>query len=393
MFKNLFKKENKEEIGFEPEEQKTPLLGKILLLILAIVLIIFGTTGTNDIKKIPKKPENLSTCSGIYSYGNKIDKNILKNISILDRYYFYSSQEKACNFSSYEVKNQIPEIYSQIIIISKEINDYRNNVIAPLQNKLDVIKLDIEKKQKDYDLSLQEVQAGQPHSYKSPLELSSELQNLREQERQLSYQLGNAKNELIKKENILKEKGGLFREKLEKVIELYNRDWMKYELKVFILELLFIFPLFILSLYFYFKFLKTNSPYTIILLPIIFASGVLVAKSIIFYFWYAFLAELIVFILNLTGLLAIFKFILFYLGMGISILIFGGSVYLLQKKIFSPNRVKIRRLKANKCPYCETPFEFTKKFCAGCGKQLLEQCPNCGQDKFTDFKYCPVCGK
>jgi len=131
----------------------------------------------------------------------------------------------------------------------------------------------------------------------------------------------------------------------------------------------------------------------LILLPVVFVGAILVARNLIIYFWASFLADLIAIILQLAGALLIFRVLIFYFGMFLAIVVFGGAVYLLQRRIYAPQRVKLRRLKAKRCPYCETPVEFTKRFCAGCGSSLIEKCPSCGQGKFIDFKFCPNCGK
>jgi hypothetical protein len=388
-----------EAIGFEPEEQKTPWLGRILLIILAGVLLLFGWVGLSDLGRIPSEPEKLSECIGFYGKRRINKKDVLKYHSYRLQYTEYYDVEtktyklKTCTFSSYEKKVGVPEAYYEAQKAWQDKDNYERFILQPLENQLYQIDTAISQKQKEYDISLQELQAGQPPVGKTPEQLRIELRDLQNQKQQITLKLGQARSEWQSKDNIFREKEAILIDKIGQAIDLYNRAWAGYKFQVFLLEMLFTLPFFALSVWFYFRLMRKNSPHTIILLPIVFSSAILLARNILLYFWAWFLADLIEIILNLSGTLAILRVLLFYLGMLLAILIFGGAVYLLQRKIFAPARVRLRRLKSKKCAYCETPLDFTKNFCAGCGSPLLQKCPNCGQDRFIDFKFCPYCGK
>jgi len=393
------KKEKPEEeaIGFEPEEQKTPWFGRILLIILAGVLLYFGWSGLSDLGRIPQKPEPLSSCFGFFDSSGRIDKEkVLKYPYINYTDYDYQTETynlRTCEFSSHEKKIGVPEAYNEAQKAWQEKDNYQRYNLQPLQNQLNQVSAAISQKQKEYDLSLQEVQAGKPPVGKTPEQLRIELQDLQNQKQQITLKLGQAQAELQLKENIFKEKEAILVNKIGQAIDLYNHAWAGYKFWVFILEMLFTLPFFAASVWFYFRLLRKNSPHTIILLPVVFVFAILVARNLILYFWASFLADLLEILLKLSGILAIFRVLLFYFGMLLAIVFFGGATYLLQRKVFAPARVRLRRLKSRKCPHCETPFDFTKNFCSGCGSPLLQKCSNCGQDKFIDFKFCPYCGK
>ena len=416
------KKESKQEeaIGFEPEEQKTPWLGRILLIILAIILLYFGWRGLEDLGRIPNRPEVLSQCSGAYSYEREGRLGYVQNyqgsyIQYDYRNYPYGPKEATpyavqesalyvaqeptpnilmeCAFSSYEKQASVPDSYQIAQAAWKDMDDFSRVIIQPLQTQLTNIDSQLVQKQREYDLSLQEVQAGRPPVGKTTEQLMGELQVLQAQKQQISQQLSQAQANLKNKENLLKEKEAVLVNKINQAIDFYNKAWAGYKFWVFLLEMLFVLPSFALFLWFYFRLLRKNSPHTVILLPIVFVGGVLFARSLIIYFWASFLANLITWLLKLTEALILLRTLLYYFGMLLAILIFGGAVYLLQRKIYAPARVRLRRLKSNKCPSCEAPMDFAKNFCAACGKPVTGKCPSCGQDKFMDFKHCPYCGK
>lgn len=394
MLKNIFgkkKNELQEPIGFEPEEHKTPWLGRILLVILAGILLFFGWVGLGDLGDIPKKPERLSQCSGSYSYrsGRSPGTDYALKVPQYSDYFF----ERTCNFSFYETKAGVTTAYNTAKIAWQGKKSYYDTQIKPLEIQLSSINASIQTKDNEYNTSLRERVAGQPPVGKTPEQLRSELQALQDQKNSVQANLNSRKATLTQLENDLKEKKTLLVERIREASGLYNRAWAGYKLWVFLLEVIFVLPSFGIAIWLYLRLLRRNSPHTIILLPIVAVSAILVARTIMLYFWALFLADLVEIILSLTGAAKIFRVFLFYGGMIFAIVIFGGIVYLLQKRIYSPKRVKARRLRSRKCPYCETPYEFTSNYCAGCGKQILSKCPSCGKAKYIDLKFCPYCGK
>ncbi|OGL87384.1 hypothetical protein A3I40_03800 [Candidatus Uhrbacteria bacterium RIFCSPLOWO2_02_FULL_48_12] len=88
----------------------------------------------------------------------------------------------------------------------------------------------------------------------------------------------------------------------------------------------------------------------------------------------------------------IIRSLVFYLGMILSFVLFGGAVYYLQKRIFDPRRVAIRRFRLKQCPRCQTNLDLAISFCPQCGHQIKERCASCGQARFVELPACPHCG-
>lgn len=373
--------ENVSQIGFEPEEQPTPFLGKLLLFILSVLLIFFGWRGLEDLGDIPKKPQELSNC--FVNPGSRyLGRGEIKKRGTVDygrpdnfpTYYF----KNTCNFSSYEIQAGVPEKFQ----IAKEA--YAKVDIA--QQSVTNIQSQINKYQSQYSPSLLERIADEQTLEGTPAAIRSQIGNQRQQlqttQSQLSQAQSSFKNTLPPLLSAYKAAG-----------DSYEKDWARYKFWVFLLEILFVAPFFAASIWFYRRLHAKASPHTVIAIPIVAVSSILLARVILVYFWNLFLADLAELLLLVISQLAIFRSLVYYLGMILAVVIFGGAVYKLQKQIFAPQRVRIRRLRSKKCPYCEFSLDLTKNFCPGCGKQLMMHCKSCNQERFVDMRYCPSCGK
>ena len=103
MFGNKKEQKNTSEIGFEERERKTPILGYVLLVAMAIITLWLGLSALNDLDNVPQKPEALSTCSYPYlqyEWQDSWHKNPKEY-----RYpsiYEYNPKPKDCIFSKLE---------------------------------------------------------------------------------------------------------------------------------------------------------------------------------------------------------------------------------------------------------------------------------------------------
>jgi len=375
-------------IGFEPEERPTPWLGKILLVIMGVVLLFFGWIGLGDLGDIPTKPERLSSCfvrigaSSIArgGYGYYSSFSTPDNLSNFPTRFFSSSYTKSCTFSTYERAAGVPDAFDTARGVYRTTVEPANQKVNNLQSQISTLR-------SQYDTSLRERIAQQEPLRQTPEQIRSQTQRL---EGELAQAKGDAASaEISFRSTYLPSLIAAYK----KAGDAYDHAWAGYKFWVFLLEALLVFPTLAAVLWFYFRLLRKNSPHTIILLPVVTVAAILAARTILLYFWALFLADLIEIILGLAESLRIFRVLLFYLGMILAVVIFGGAVFLLQRRIFAPERVRARRLRAKKCPYCETPIELGKNYCAGCGRQLLAQCSSCGEARFVDLRYCPYCGK
>lgn len=351
-------------IGYEPEEQKTPRMGRLLLLILGFVLIFFGWTGLNDLRDIPNRPERLSSCYSSATTAQNFSLSILASSS--------------CSFSAHEQEAGVPALWSEF--------DGAYDPITILTRRISSLNSQIRTLRRGYDTSLLEDIADQNAIGSTPEQTRARISGLEGQVRTLTAEQGQLEQQLRGRLDPLIAT-------MQKAGDAYERAMHWYAFKIFLLEMLFTIPFFLGAFWFYMRLHGKNSPHAIIATPIVFVAGILVARVILFYFWDLFLANLLEFFWEFFLQTPILRTLLYYIGMGMAIAIFGGAVFLLQRKIYAPQRVRGRRLRANKCPHCELSLDLSTNFCAGCGKQLRVECQSCGQSRYMDLKYCPVCGK
>jgi len=383
-----FFKNKKEEVidparpGYEEGERKTPKAGYILLLAMFIASLFFGWRAIDDLKDVPTKPERLSSCASSYityrweDYWRDGYQNQYYRSYPVDYYSPYESKP-ACVFSSFEKKYDIPEVFAKIDPIQEELNKLRqdlNNANSGLQ-----------KEEQQYNLGLQEKQAGVPKTLFPVSPIQQNIESTRTQRQDLQNKISNLEAKLKP-----------FTEKLKVLYKDVARDyryaWRWYEFKVFLLEFLFVFPFFLFVFGIYRKMLAKNSPYTIIFTALVGVASVLALRVFLVWFWSLFLARVIETIWNFIQNFALLKSLVFYGGMLFSIFLFGGAVYLLQKRIFDPRRVAIRRLRQKQCPNCQTSLDLGVEYCPNCGRKLKENCSKCGKERWTDFRFCQHCG-
>lgn len=376
-------KEATSTIGFETEEQPTPLLGRLLLFILALLLLFFGWRGLEDLGNIPQKPEALSDCF-VYVGSSTLSRGELRNrprIALTSSEKFptyYLSSSITCSFSSFEIQAGVPALYQTAK------NAYLK--VEAAQTNLSSIQTQLRQYESQYNVSLLEKIADEQAIDNTPPEIRDQANSLRQQETTAKSQLDLAQNGL---DATLPSLLAAYKE----AGDAYAHAWAGYKFWVFLLEVTFVVPFFLGSMWFYRRLHGKSSPHTIISVPIVIVSSILLARVLLVYFWNLFLADLAEFLWSVFAQLAIFRTLIYYAGMVLAVVIFGGTVYKLQKQIFAPQRVRFRRLRAKKCPYCEFSLDFTKNFCPGCGKQLITKCSACGQGRYIDMPYCPSCGR
>jgi len=178
----------------------------------------------------------------------------------------------------------------------------------------------------------------------------------------------------------------------QNVLSDWRWQWRWYELWVFVLQSLFVFPFFFFVLRWYFRLSAKNSPYTIIATFVLATAAIFVVVIACKYFWSLFLAALLEGLWEIIKNIQILRSLITYAGMFLTIGLFGGSVYLLQKKIFDPTRAAMRRLRDYKCPACQFSLKLARNYCPHCGTQILEKCAKCQNARYTDLKACPYCG-
>lgn len=397
---NLFKK-NQEDIsrttpGYEETERHTPKAGVILLILMFIAGISFGTYAMDDLSNIPDRPTALSNCSYKYQtdtngqslykrYPSYYQEDMIRSLAYED------SSSCVTNLSPLEEEKGVGALFERRIAIERQIDP-----IVAEYTKVDAsvsaIQTQIDRTTGEYGVGLQEKQAG----IAQPIFPASTSQ-------EAIVQLRQEEAPLVARTNELRGQVELFRPSLDAidkelttayitVFKSYKTATRWYEFKVFLLQFLLIIPFFLFSLRKYLELHRKNSPYTIILTTVVAVLGLLLLKTILFWFWGLFLAEILKVLVEWFGKYNIFRSLLTYFGMFMSFAIFGGAVYFLQKRIFDTRRVTIRRFRAKQCPQCQTNLDLAGMYCPNCGAHTRELCPKCGTERFVGMPFCPHCG-
>lgn len=399
---NPFKKTS-EEIsrttpGYEETERHTPKTGIILLILMFIAGIYFGMFAMDDLSNIPNRPAALSNCS--YKY----QTDDITGRSLIDykrpTYYeedtvrslaYEDSQDCAIKLSDFEQSDGIAALYERRIAIERQIKPIVSEYVK-VSDELSAIRAQIERATGAYGIGLQEKRAGiaEPVFPTTPSQQS--IVQLQQQEAPLATRMGQLQQQV----NALRPSLEVIDKELtvayKSVFKVHERATRWYEFKVFLLQFLLLIPFFFFAVRKYLELHRKNSPYTVILTTIVAVLGLLLLKTILFWFWGLFLEEVLRVLIEWFGKYDIFRSLLMYFGMFLSFAIFGGAVYFLQKKIFDPRRVTIRRFRAKQCPQCQTNLDLADMYCPNCGAHTREACAKCGKERFVGLPFCPNCG-
>ena len=361
----------------EISEKKTSKLGYVLLIILVIFLIIIGQKVFSDIENISKKPVRPAYCIESYS---DIDK--LKNLN-------YS---QSCRFSDLDRKFNIDKNFK---IIEAEINEIivLNTEIRNIEKQINSRKNSLDNLLKQYDISLQEIIAEEEGFLINKSGTKISIVSLNNEISSLSQKLNNKEIEKNNILNLIQPKLVVLKTSYDKALKYCENKKGHHNLIVFLLKLLFILPLFVLSLRFYFRLKRKNSPHTIIAAAILTALSILFSEIVLIFLYQILPMEWLMRIFKILMEIAVLRYIIYYGSALLVIVIFGGIVYYIQKKVYNPKIIAIRRLKDNKCPNCSFALDRSYVFCPKCGEQLKEKCSNCGNLKMKNLPYCPSCGK
>lgn len=359
----------------EISEKKTSKLGYILLILMAVFMIGIGQTIFFDLKKIPERPDSPSRC--ISSFKNA---NYLKNLSYAQNCRFTEIDQKFNLGSQY---NNITSELNQIISLNKQISSNKISISSK--------EREIDRLNKDYNLSLQEKIANEQaimdkSNIKSNITFKrSEISSLNQRNSSLENQRDRQIAQITPQINTLIKS-------YDEALEYYKDKHAYYKFKVFLLMLLFVLPFWGLSIYFYFKLKRKNSPYTIIVTAILGASSILFLQVVLTFLYEILPKEWLARIFKFFMEVPFLRYIIYYGSVILVIALFGGLVYFIQKKVFSPAKVAIRRLKDNKCPGCSFTLNPEHNFCPKCGQQIKEKCVKCNNFKIRYLTHCPHCG-
>ena len=370
-----------------------------------VFLVIIGQKIFSDIKDIPERPvhpsyqvqayleiENLRNITHS-PFSDKIEYHYepvpitieymepieeIRHIGIFE----FNDTDKKFDIDK-KIKDIEPEINS-IIALNKDISYFENEISS---NKSQLDKLLAK-----YSVSLQEVIAGEQALMDKP-SIKSSIISLDNEITSLNERLAGANKDRINKFLLIDPKLDILKIAYEQAEEYYENKIAFYNFIVFLLRLLFVLPLFIVSLYFYFKLKRKDSPHTIIATAITAATSLLFIQIMLMFLYEVLPIEWLARVFKILMEITILKYVIYYGSAFAVIAVFGSIVYFIQKKVFNPKIVAVRRIKDNKCPNCSFPLDLSYDFCPKCGRKLKEKCANCGRMRIRDLSHCPFCGK
>lgn len=398
----MFRQKKKEQIsrtnpGFEESERKTPITGVLLLLLMFIIGTLFGWRALDDLGRVPSRPPDLSTCAGRYiEYGNLYEPSNVPEPRLLKpdwpQFYFYDDSSH-CQYNDLEQKQNVPALITDKRLPGekslRELSDKYQNI----NNQYNQARQDRMDLEAQYGIGLQERQANLPKEiFPVTPAIQSNITDLRAEEERSRATVESYEAQRSKLQASLKAVDEEIKEAYKPVFAEHNRRLRVYEFKVFLLQFLLIVPLFLLLFWAYARQARKNSPYAIIITAMLGVVGLLLARVILLWFWDLFLARVIETLWRWIQNFQILRSLVFYGGMVLSFALFGGAVYYLQKKIFDPRRLTLRRFRAKQCPHCQASLDLAGDFCPNCGQAVREKCSACGKSRFIGLPVCPHCG-
>lgn len=396
-----FWKKKEEEIsrenpGFEEDERKMPKTGLLLLLVMVIAGIFFGWRALDDIARLPQAPEPLSYCSERFHGNTFLFGRITAPVeppALYDEQYYvkYRDESTYCQFNALEKQAGVPVIFLERDVILKETKPARD-ALAEKNARLNEVRYQIERITREYGIGLEERSANIEQPIFPIGQTTPSLQALRSEEELLMREQIELENKLKSFDSRFKAIDDRLTAAYKPIVKAYNRQLRWYEFKVFLLQMLLSLPLFWIVFGLYLRLHRKNSPYTLIATAMVVVAAVLFLRVMLVWFWGLFLQSLLETLWEWIQRFRILQSLVFYGGMILSFAIFGGAVYYVQKKIFDPRRVAIRRFRQKQCPRCQTNLDLAGEFCPNCGYQLKKKCASCGNSRFSDLPVCPHCG-
>ena len=357
----------------EISEKKTSKLGYLFLITLFIVLIILGQTVFQDIGRIPHRPK--APCYNISSYASNL-KGITQRPTCV-----FNELDRQFKLDTFVTALQ-PDVDTIISFNRNILNN--NNLIRSNGTKLNTML-------RTYNLSLQETIANEDALLDKP-EIKREIVSLRDANVRLKSQI---RELTIKRDDLVK----TLKPQLQELSKAYSKAQAVYKtqvsfyyLKIFLLKLLFVLPFFLVFFRLYMKYKKKDSPYTIIITSVFFASTILFLQIVLVFLYEILPKQWFARIFKMLMSSPLLKYVIYYGAVFLVILILGGIVYFIQKRIYDPQRVALRHLRANKCPGCSLDLNLSERFCPHCGRQIKTECSHCNKMMFRDLSNCPFCG-
>ncbi len=346
-------------------EIKTSKLGAILLTLMVIFIFSISQNFLLDISGIVTKPPPPSHCILELATASKaqLQTDLCREVPLYSSYY-YDESEFDFEFNQTDIKYSLDSKYNDTI--SNLATIFSINAALSSQNEnLDEQRQDLQ--DQDPDLN--------------PLQIKYQKLSINEliAQRDAEYKLIQSDLAQLKAD-------------FQGVNNQTNFQLFFYLLAEFFLQLIFVLPFFILGLRKYFQLKKNNSPYTVISTAVVVAASLLLLQVVLGFLFEAlpwgYLEKVWLWFQNFQFL----KYIVYYATVILTIAVFGGVVYYIQKNTYASDKVAKRRVLKGQCPNCETKIKDSYNNCRGCGLDLKIKCSACHKSTSKFFHFCSNCG-
>lgn len=295
------------------------------------------------------------------------------------------------------IDSKCQEIYSQALVISKnpEIIQYVKQ-INTIGEQINQTKTETYQYQENYDTMLLEQIANQ-NQKDSIIQGNAKDVKQRINSNNQKIQKLEQKNKVLSQELLMHPEAQkiltLIENNRTEILEKYDSLNFWYPLKRFFMEAIFLIPLLIFFFYFYRRAIRNNRELLILVyshllvvvsIPILLKILEFVLDVIPFHF----LGDLLK-LLEALNLVALWNYFLILLAIGVVL----GLIYFIQKKVFSRERINLKRIAKGECTVCGVPLDKQATHCFACGAKQLTPCLSCQKLTFQHGKHCQYCGK
>ncbi len=158
------------------------------------------------------------------------------------------------------------------------------------------------------------------------------------------------------------------------------------------MEIVFLLPLFLIFYFWNAKSLAANRPFQSLvsshLLAVVLIPALLKISELIYEILPKKFFKQLIDLLESLKLVALWH----YLVMAVIILASLALIYLFQKKLFSREKLMVKRISKRACQDCGTRLPENATACPFCGFVQFKECKNCGKPTYVYGRFCKECG-
>jgi len=165
-----------------------------------------------------------------------------------------------------------------------------------------------------------------------------------------------------------------------------------YPVKRLGMEMIFLLPLFMIFYFWNMKSLAASRPFQALvsshLLVVVFIPVVFKIAELIYDILPKKIFKQLIDLLESLQLVALW----YYLMMAVIIIAALALIYLFQKKLFSRERLMVKRISKGECQNCGIRLPVNSSACPFCGFEQFKRCSNCDKPTHVFGRFCKECG-